>query len=324
MTDIISIGDATEDVFLQLIDAKVHCDIGPGGCQLCMNYADKIPVSKVSKLIGGNASNLAIGMRRLGKKSAYYCELGKDDQGKKILNALKENKVDTKYVQLKKGVSTNYSVVLNLGAERTILIYHVERKYKLPKFENANWLYYTSMGKGFEIIHKDILAYLKKTNAKFGFNPGTHQMKAGVKVMGPFYRHSEVCLVNKEEAQLITKNRTDNIKKLLQAMKNLGPKIAVITDGPKGSYAYDGNKYFFQDIFDVPVIERTGCGDSYSTGFIAALMSKLGIEEAMRWGTMNAAYVIQHIGPQAGLMKLTELKKVLKKHPEFHPVPLPP
>ncbi len=319
--DIISIGDATEDVFLQLSEAKVHCNLGPGPCKLCMDWATKIPIKRVDKLIGGNSSNLALGMAKLGFKPAFYLEVGQDDQGDKIFNAMKDGGVSTKYIIRKKGVMTNYSVVLNLGPERTILIYHVKRKYKLPKFDNAEWAYYSSMGEGFQVIHKDLLAYLKKSKAQLGFNPGTHQMRSGVKVIGEFYKRSKVLLLNKEEVQLVTGKKTNNIRELLKAEKKLGPEIAVLTDGPAGSYVYDGKNFWFQDIFDVPVIERTGCGDAYSTGFMAALMYGLDIEEAMRWGTMSAAYVIQKIGPQQGQTNLATMKRMLKKNPDFHPVP---
>ena len=69
--------------------------------------------------------------------------------------------------------------------------------------------------------------------------------------------------------------------------------------------------------FDVPVVERTGCGDSYSTGFICALASGYDISTAMRWGTINAAFVLQKIGAQEGLLKKNELLRILKDNPQF-------
>ncbi|MAG16395.1 hypothetical protein CMO88_05035 [Candidatus Woesearchaeota archaeon] len=316
--DIITIGDASEDVFLQLLEAEVHCNKGTNKCELCMIYADKIPIGRVDRLVGGNSINLAIGMNRLGFKSAFVVVLGNDEQGSKVMQALKQNKVSTKYVQIDKKSMTNHSTILNLNAERTILIYHVDRKYKLPKLDKAKWLYYSSMGHGFEVIHKELLKYLKKYNVKLGFNPGTHQLRKA-KSLKEFFLLSDVILLNKEEAQLVLKTKSNNFKELLKGLKKLGAKIAVVTDGPKGSYAYDGSEFYFQNIYDCPVVERTGCGDSYSTGFIAALMSGHDIKEAMRWGTVNAASVIQQIGPQPGLIKLAELKKILKSHPKFKP-----
>ena len=317
MVDIIGIGDASEDVFLQLLEASVNRK-GTGVPKLCMNYADKIPIGRVDRLVGGNSINLTIGMRRLGFKSAFVVVLGNDEQGKKVVEALKADGVSTKYVTVDKASMTNHSTILNLNAERTILIYHVNRKYKLPKLEKAKWLYYSSMGHGFEVIHKDLMKYIKQYDVKLGFNPGTHQLRKP-NAIAEFFRVSEVILLNREETQLILKTKSDNLKVLLRGLKKLGGKVVVVTDGPKGSYAYDGLNFYFQKIYDVPVVERTGCGDSYSTGFIAALMKGHDVKEAMRWGTVNAASVIQQIGPQPGLIKFAELKKILRAHPKFMP-----
>ncbi len=176
------------------------------------------------------------------------------------------------------------------------------------------------MGHGFENLHKPMISYVKKYNVKLGFNPGTHQMRKGAKYLSPLFKITEVLFLNKEETQLVTESTSKDIKVLLKKSKALGPKIAVLTDGPNGSYAYDGKNFYFQDIFDVPVIERTGCGDSYSIGFIAALHHGQTWQEAMRWGTLNAASVIQQIGPEAGLARLSWMRKTLKAHPEFKPV----
>ncbi len=320
MLNIISIGDATEDVFLELEEASLHCNKGTKTCQICMDFATKIPVKSVHKLVGGNAANLAIGMSRLGLKSSIYLELGTDEQGEKIYRSLKNDMVDTKYVYLRKGAVTNYSVVLNKGAERTILIYHGKRKYHLPQFPKVPWVYLTSMGKGCETVYKSLLNYVKKNNVKLGFNPGTHQLRSGLKTLKPLLKVSEVVILNVEEAQFLFKEKSRNINKLLKLLKKTGCKIAVITDGPAGSYACNGREIYYQDIYDVPVIERTGCGDSYSTGFIAALMYGLDIKEAMKWGTVNAAGVIQYIGPQEGLLTKKQLETMLKKKPMFKTV----
>ena len=317
MFDMISVGDATEDVFIQVDEAKVNCK--KGKCVLCMEFATKIPVGRVDKLIGGNAANVAIGARRLGMNSAFYAVLGKDEQGELIRKSLAKEKVSLKYVQLKRGTKTNYSVVLNHGPERTILVHHVPRKYSLPKLGRSRWLYYTSMGAGFEKLHAPMLKYLRKQNVKFGFNPGTHQMRKGAKFLSPLLRAAGVLFLNKEETQLVTGSRSGSEKELLRKSKALGSEIAVLTDGPNGSYAYDGKEFYFQDIYKVPVVERTGCGDSYSIGFIAGLFHGQSWQEAMRWGTLNAASVIQQIGPQAGLARLGWIRKTLKSSPKFMP-----
>ncbi len=317
--DVLSIGDASENIFLELDEVSVHCEKGTSKCTMCMSFADKIPAKSVHRLIGGNAANLAVGTSRLKLKTAHYLELGDDEPGSKIFNILKSEGVSTKYIQRKKGLESNFSAVLNYQVERTILVYHVKRNYVFPAPENAKWVYYTSMGDGFEKIHPALLRYLKKSGAKLGINPGTFQLRAGIKALKEILRRTDVMLLNKEETQAFTGSTSNDFKVLLDSLLKLGPKIAVITDGPNGSYATDGKDYFYQNIYDTPIFERTGCGDSYSTGFLACLAYGGDMKEAMRWGTMNAAFVIQKTGAQPGLLTLAQMKKLLAANPKFAP-----
>ena len=313
MIDIISIGDSTEDVFLKVKEAKIVCDVHGNNCLMCLLYASKIPVEEVHKLIGGNASNNALGSSKLGMKAAFYCVVGDDPTGRRIRDELKNNKVDLRYFFLDKKTSTNYSVVINIGAERTILVYHVKREYKLPKFDKAKWVYLTSMGHGCEKILPDLEKYIKKNNVKLGFNPGTHQLNYGADKLKNLLKLTEIIFLNKEEVQQFTKINSEDIKVLLKKLKALGPKIAVLTDGPKGAYCYDGKTFLKCNIFDVPVVERTGCGDSFSTAFVAAVHNGENLKEALRWGTANSASVIQFVGPHAGLLDMKGMKQYLNR-----------
>src|SRR5688572_6139594 len=112
MLDMITFGDATLDVFLQLNeeDADVKCELKDHACQLCIDYADKIPVESVVKVPGaGNASNNVVGSARLGMKSAIVSILGKDDVGEMIKRYWGKEGVDTSHVLWDSVHGTNYS-----------------------------------------------------------------------------------------------------------------------------------------------------------------------------------------------------------------------
>jgi sugar/nucleoside kinase (ribokinase family) len=319
--DLISIGDATIDLFVGIDDASVVCDIKKDSCLLCISYADKIPVSSFQRVIGGNAANNAVGSSRLGLKSAISTIVGSDDTGKKVIEMLTKEKVSTAFVQVAKGQETNSSVVLNYKTERTILVYHVDRMYKLPKLRATKWIYLTSMGKNHQGIHDELLSYLQKTKTKLGFNPGTHQLKEGLEKLRPLLAVTDVVFVNKEEARRLVGD-IRGMAELLSALRSTGPKIAVITDGEKGSYAFDGQKYWACGITGTHVLQRTGAGDAFATAFVAALQHKKSIPEALRWGTMNSASVISQIGPQAGLLTKSQMASRLRKFPHVIAKPL--
>lgn len=313
--DIISIGDATLDTFVKLDDVSVLCNLQKDMCLLCLSYADKIPVSDVQRIIGGNAANNAIGSARLGLKAAFYSVVGNDEIGRNIIKKVKTEGVAPDYVTIDRKQETNSSTVLNYKAERTILVYHLDRKYKLPKFKPTRWIYLTSMGKNHADLHADLVTYLKKTDTRLGFNPGTHQLKAGLEKLKPMLAVTSVLFVNKEEAKRIVGEIPD-IKELLVAVHRTGPQVVVITDGENGSYAHDGQKFWKCGITDTPVVERTGAGDSFATAFLAAMIHGKNIHDALHWGTMNSASVITKVGPEAGLLTKAQMRGWLKKYPK--------
>jgi len=116
-----------------------------------------------------------------------------------------------------------------------------------------------------------ILKNRKRYNSKLGFNPGTHQLKFGLKALSKVLSNSEVTSLNVEETQLLFRTKNRDLRFLLKKLHGAGTKIALVTDGPSGSYAYDGKEFYYCPIYDVPILERTGCGDSYTVGFIVAL-----------------------------------------------------
>lgn len=317
--DVISIGDATMDMFLGLNTVGSRtCRKDTDQCYLMLSYADKIEADFQEFATGGNSANLAIGSSRLGLNTAFYTVLGADEIGTILLHTLQKEGVSDEYVLHEKGL-TNFHVVLNHEAERTIIVYHNKRAYRLPKLKPAKWMYYSSMGEGFQAIQPAMVKYIKQHKVKLGFNPGTLQFKAGFKVLEPVLKVTEVLILNKEEAHRLLgmKHNGVDIKSLLHQLRSSGPKQVVVTDGPNGAYAYDGKDYWFMPVFEVPVVERTGAGDSFSTGVIASMAYGHTLAEALRWGAFNSASVIQEIGPQKGLLKKSQMAKFLKANKQF-------
>jgi ribokinase len=313
--DLISIGDATLDTFIKLEEASVHCDLKKEACVLCLSYADKIAIPRPEESTGGNAANNAVGSARLGLKSAVYSVLGDDKTGHHIKELIKQEGVATDYLTIQPGSETNRSFILNFQGERTILVYHAARTYKLPKLDDATWIYLTSMGQGHLGVHDDLLAWLTGRATKLAFNPGTHQLKDGLEKLKPVLERTDLVFVNKEEAQRLVGDIKD-MKELLRAMRQVGPKVVIITDGTAGSYAYDGQEFWHCGITGSPVVERTGAGDAFATGVLAAIFHGETIPEAMHWGTMNSGSVIGKVGPQAGLLNRDGMKEWLAKYPE--------
>lgn len=316
--DLISIGDCTIDNFVQIHDAEVKCNLNKTDCRLCVEYGDKIPVDKLSHEVAGNAANSAVGAARLKLKNAIYTNIGSDPSGRQILEKLKNEEVNTRYVAVNEGMESNLSTVLIFQRERTIFVYHQQWEYRLPDLDFAKWVYFTSVGESFtqSNLLGELDAYLERTGAKLLYNPGTYQIKAGVKKNPKLLTLTELFVVNKDEAGRILGKEDISIKKLLKGIADLGPKMVVITDGKEGSYGFDGERFYHIGIFPANLVEMTGAGDAYATGLLAGLFYGNSLAQSMRWGAANGAAVVEQIGPQAGLLSYSAMQAKLKENPK--------
>ncbi len=319
MYDIVTIGDSTVDMFLEIDQATLDCDIRTNQCQLCFTYADKIPIAGAHQSIGGNAANVAVGAQKLGLHTTIITEIGDDLHGLLIHDALERAQVDTSYIRTNKGSETRYAVVLNYQSERTILSYHAPRTYHIPRIPRTRALYFTSLGKSFERIQRAVIAYKKKyPHTLLACNPGSYQFGKGLPYTRALLPHVDLLFVNKEEAQKLL-NITADIPELIVHLHTLGIQTVVVTNGDKGSYASDGTHLFTMPRFPISAISRTGAGDAYASGFLSAQLKGYSIETAMRWGTANAASVVRYFGGQTGLLAEKKLLTYLKKHSSILP-----
>lgn len=313
--DILAVGDATLDIFLNIPTATAECSIDTHQCLLCFSYADKVPIESLKRVVGGNAANSAVGMARLGLKAAIYGVIGGDNWSHHIKQVLQSEKVDTTYLSLAKGQETNTSIALCHKGERTILSYHVPRHYVWSKnLPACRYLYFTSMRHGFEKNHPSILSYIKRTGSKLVFQPGTQQLLLGIEKLKPLLRQTHLLVLNREEAVgLLKLNNQTAVRGLLVKLLKLGPCLVSITDGGAGAWGSDGRNYYQIPAFPGRRVEATGAGDAYASAVTVALVAGKSFKESLAWGAVNSASVIGQIGPQAGLLTRRQLETKLKK-----------
>ncbi len=321
--DVISVGDTVIDDFVRLFDENGRIeDKGEGDKWLSIPYGTKLPFESSKIIYGvGNAANAAVNFAKMGLDSALVTNLGADENGRRVIETLQKKKVDTFLVKMQRGKSTNYHYVLWYKEDRTILINHEHYDYHWPhlaKSEIPKWLYFSSIAENAVEMHDDIMEWLERyPDVKLAFQPGTYQIKFGVKRLKHVYKRSEVVILNREEAVQVTGGSYSDLNELLDKMHELGPKIVLITDGPHGSYASDGNQRLFMPIYpDVaPPVERTGCGDAYASTFIGALIKGYSLEGALQLAPITPASVVLYPGAQEGLLSTRDLKEWLEKAP---------
>jgi ribokinase len=323
--DLIAIGDVVIDAFIKLSVGEVTTDPTTKEMTLSMPFGEKIPYESLKVVAAvGNSSNVAVGLARLGFKTAMLAAIGKDYYGQQILDHYAKEGVGTELVKVNPNLPTNYHFVLNYGPERTILVKHEDFEYEpINAIGKVSWIYFSSMGQHTLQLHDDLATYLENNpEAKLAFNPGTFQIKLGAERLKRIYARTHVLFVNREEAQHILGVQDRDLKDEFAGLHALGPKIVVITDGPAAAYASDGvNQYSATPYPDpVPPISRTGAGDAFATGFVAALMSGLSIKDGLAWGPVESMAVVQAIGAQTNLLNKEQLMEYLKNAPASYKV----
>lgn len=320
--DMIAIGDTTQDIFLEMSDASVQCDLDGENCRISFDYADKIAVDKKTDVPAvGNAANHAIGMARLGLESAIYTVVGKDVQGELAKKVFAENGVNPAYVSLDEERGTNFSCVINYKGERTIFVYHEPRDYQMPDFKSTRWTYLSSAsGEGVKKLHTQVIDWLEKSpEVKLSFNPGTHQIHLGLEELKPLLSRTNALFLNREESAEILGAETSDIKQLMAGYHELGVEMMIMTDGPDGAYVSDGKIIHHLGIFEGPVIERTGAGDAFGSGFMGAILHGKSIAVAMLWGNANSTSVVQYVGAREGLLTPEKIAEMIEANPNVRP-----
>lgn len=312
--DFLAIGDTVVDEFIELEDANVHCDIDSDNCMISMRWGDKIPFKKATLVAGvGNAANAAVSVMRLGVRSALVTDIGNDEDGKTILASLKKNGVKTNHVKKHNGIPSNHHFVLSFQSERTILVKHEAYPYVFPHIQQVpKVVYLTSLGKGTEGYHDEITQWLEKNPSIFlAFQPGTFQIKMGAETLKRLYARANILFVNKEEAgRILDTTDITEVRTLAEKLHALGPQTVVITDGRNGADALHDDTLIHVPMFPdpKPPVERTGAGDAFASTTTAYLMQGMPLQEAMKRGTVNSAYVVQEVGAQKGLLTKSELE----------------
>lgn len=313
MFDLVTIGDIKLDTFVLVPEASVQCSLKMPDCQLCLDYGKKIPVELVDSQIAGSAPNVAVGLSRFKFKTAIISMMGKDGTRQMAKDTLKRENVSSRFIITHQKAKSGFAVVLNYHGERTILAAHARCLYRLPSNLPTKWLYLSELGTGYENIFRQIAALRRKKKIGLAFNPGAVQIAEKKQGFLALIGLSDLLFVNREEAQEITGEQSNEIHRLSTALYLRGAKHIIITDGKAGAYDFDGKKLRHCPAFPGKLIEATGAGDAFASGFIGALLHGNSSAEALRWGSVNAASVIGYVGPQKGLLSDREIRKRLKK-----------
>ena len=77
----------------------------------------------------------------------------------------------------------------------------------------------------------------------------------------------------------------------------------MVTNDKETVYAYDGKKIYSISPHKVKVVEKTGAGDAFASGFVAGQIIGKSIEESLKLGRLESESVIKHYGAKNNLLR---------------------
>lgn len=305
MVKILTIGAAVQDVFLSHSEElKPVADKTADELFLKIELGSKNDVNNINFSTGGGATNAAVTFVRQGLEAQFMGTIGHDPAGLAVLDDLDREGVDTSKVSYNKKLHTGYSVVLLASTgERSFLTYRgASTHYDIDNFDlsdvNADWLYVSSMAGSMDVIDK-IFTHARQKKINIFFNPGKSELRQSDK-MKSILEDVTILSVNKDEAKQIVDGETleELTRKLLKYVS-----VAIVSDGPNGVMASDGQTIVRAGMYeDVKVIDRTGAGDAFGSGFLSQWAIGRSLKDSIVFASANSTSVVTKIGAKAGIL----------------------
>ena len=342
MCDVITIGSATMDVFVESDDANIVSVYTKNKKSEFMSYpyGAKVEISDFDSQVGGGGVNTAVNFANLGFNTSAIFKIGDDIYSEGILDSFKNKNVDLSNIAQDKSLSTGFSIILvSFQGDRTVLA-HRGANAKIKKsdinfdaIKNAKLLYIAPMNGDSTKVLDDIANFANENNVYVCFNAGSSSIKKGFNYIKKILANANIVVMNKEEASMATQIQVrpdtrdekfsealihPDVKEMFKKLKVRDYQIIVITDGGKGAYAYDGEHYYYCPCFEGPVVSTLGAGDAFASTFCGALgKTNSNIGEALMYASVNSSGVVSEFGATQGLMTFEQIEEKLKATPDY-------
>lgn len=342
MFNVITIGSATMDVFVECDEANIVSVSTKCSKSEFMSYpyGAKMEVSAFNSNVGGGGVNTALNFANLGFSTSAICKIGDDIYSKGVLEVLNNSTLDLSNIIQDKNVSTGFSIILlSFEGDRTVLAQRganatlKKSEIDFDAIRQAKILYIAPLSGESNKVLASIVEFAQENNVKVCFNAGTTSIKKGFEYIKKIIDTARIVVMNKEEASLCTQIQVrpdsrlekfsdelihPDIKKMLKKLKVGEEQVIIMTDGSKGAYAFDGKAFYQCPNFPATVVSTLGAGDAFSSTFCATFEKTQGdVGESLMYGSVNSASVVSNFGANEGFLTFEKIEQKLKETPDF-------
>jgi ribokinase len=264
---------------------------------------------------GGSAANVAVGASRLGTKSGFIGAIGFDTYGRILLEELEHEGVDVANVKVETVTNSGLTLIaVNKKGEIMMFGYTGASDKLFPADLNKD---YISSAKHMHLTGLSFETALTAANIAneekviVSFDPGRLMSKLGLKKISPLLNNVDQILLNHEETISLT-GETE-LEAAAEILLRNGPKAVIIKRGADGIFAMTAYDKFSVPAYAVKVVDTTGAGDAFSSGFITAQLEGKGLEESVEFASATSSLKITKVGARA-LPTRIAVERFLRKH----------
>ena len=251
---------------------------------------------------GGSAANTIVGLARLGVDTSIIGKIAEDEDGDLIEYNLAVNGVYTNNMIYSDTGSTGKCLgFVDSNGERCLYIDPgVNDEIKVGEINPLNIMrckimHYTSfVGDSFN-AQIDLLELLSQETL-LSFDPGMLYVQKGFDVLKPILERTNILLINESELRLLCNNNEAPLKELVIAFLDLGIETVVVKQGSSGVYAINNNEECHVEAFKCDVVDTTGAGDSFNSGFLYSYLKGYDLEKSCKIANWVASRAIQGFG----------------------------
>jgi sugar/nucleoside kinase (ribokinase family) len=298
VTKVICIGVHVLDVHVATVDAIPE---GSSGA-----LVDTIRMSPA-----GTAGGTAVVLSKLGADVTSIAAVGDDPIGGVLVDLLRANGVDTAPVTTKEGVQTSASVLpINgngdrpawhcIGANGSLTLDDID----LDLVRAADHVH---VG-GPEFLGDAAVAVLEAARSA-GVTTSVDLLAPGepmwLDAIADCLPLVDLFLPNDE--QLLGLTATTALEDGAQALLDKGVGCVAVTAGARGAYVATADETAWVPAFEIDVVDTTGCGDSFSAGFLLGRAQGRDLVAAATLGNATAAQVAQGMSTDAGSYDLASV-----------------
>jgi fructokinase len=307
---ILGIGNAIVDVFVKVDDNFLSKNnLTKGSMKLIEKdefetLKDTIKIEKIEA--GGSVANTMAGISHLGGNSSFIGKVNSDEFGRIYKKSLEKIKVNFPYSEKKENLSTGTSIIfITPDSERTMCTYlgissqlskddineeHI-KDHELIFLEGYLW------DKGVsEEMFKHVISLAKKNNTEIAMS--LSDIFCVTRHRNDFFKLliNDLNILVGNENEINELVQKDNLLDSINELKKI-KKIIVITRSENGSLAILNNEITKCESIKVEkVLDLTGAGDLFASGFLKEYLDKSNIKRCLQTGSDLAAKIIQKIG----------------------------